>query len=180
MRKLTMEELNRVSPKTYKQQQNEKIVVVLDNIRSMHNVGAAFRTADAFGAGHLYLCGLTGKPPHREIEKTALGATDSVSWTYYEQTTDLLPILQQAGYQLIAIEQTTQSIALQDFPFAPTQNYALIFGNEVFGVADEVMPHCNFAIEIPQEGTKHSLNVSVCVGVVLWQYIARVKLANHF
>jgi 23S rRNA (guanosine2251-2'-O)-methyltransferase len=174
MRKLSMEELNRVSPEIYKQQHNAQVVLVLDNVRSMHNVGSAFRTADAFGVGHLYLCGVTGQPPHREIEKTALGATESVSWTYNEQTVKVLQDLQQADYQIVAIEQTDKSIPLQDFVFEPTKKYAFVFGNEVFGVDDSVMPYCNHAIEIPQSGTKHSLNISVCVGVVLWQY--KVKM----
>jgi 23S rRNA (guanosine2251-2'-O)-methyltransferase len=165
-----MEELNRISPTTYRQLPNQQIVVVLDNIRSMHNVGAAFRTADAFGIGHIYLCGLTAQPPHREIEKTALGATDSVAWTYYAQTTEALTLLKQFDYQLVAIEQTDKSIALQDFLFEKTQKYALIFGNEVFGVEEQCLPYCDKAIEIPQSGTKHSLNISVCVGIVLWQY----------
>jgi tRNA G18 (ribose-2'-O)-methylase SpoU len=170
MRKLTMEELNRVSVEEYKQQDNNKLVLVLDNIRSMHNVGSTFRTADSFGVGHIYLCGITAQPPHREIEKTALGATDSVSWTYTEKTAECLKNLQNLGYEIVAIEQTTRSIALQDFKFNKDKKYALVFGNEVFGVDDEAILLCNNAIEIPQSGTKHSLNISVCVGIVVWQY----------
>jgi tRNA G18 (ribose-2'-O)-methylase SpoU len=170
-----MEELNRISVEEYKQQESN-IVVVLDNIRSMHNVGAAFRTADSFGVGALYLCGITAQPPHREIEKTALGATDSVKWSYYTQTEDCLSQLIEAGYNIVAIEQTTNSIHLQNFDFQQDKKYALVFGNEVFGVSDEAIAKCEAAIEIPQSGTKHSLNISVCVGIVLWQYLLKVKL----
>jgi tRNA G18 (ribose-2'-O)-methylase SpoU len=167
-----MEELQRVSVAEYKSQNNDNLVIVLDNIRSMHNIGSAFRTADSFGVGHIYLCGISSQPPHREIEKTALGATESVSWTYSTETSACIAQLKTAGYQIIAIEQATESIALQDFAFEKDQKYALVFGNEVFGVADEVLEMCDKAIEIPQVGTKHSLNISVCVGIVVWQYVA--------
>ncbi len=177
MRKLTMEELNRVSVEEYKQQNNNNnLVIVLDSIRSMHNVGSTFRTADSFGVGHIYLCGITAKPPHREIEKTALGATESVSWTYIENTVNCLQSLQSLGYETLCIEQTTNSISLQDFEFSKDKKYALVFGNEVFGVDDEAILLCQQAIEIPQSGTKHSLNISVCVGVIVWQYLVKVGI----
>lgn len=174
MRKLSMEELNRVTVEEYKEQNNPNLVLVLDSIRSMHNVGSAFRTADSFGVGHIYLCGITAQPPHREIEKTALGATNSVSWTYSEQIADCMTTLKKSDYEIIAIEQTTNSIALQNFDFKTDKKYALVFGNEVFGVSDEAISVCDAAIEIPQSGTKHSLNISVCVGIVVWQYLAKV------
>jgi 23S rRNA (guanosine2251-2'-O)-methyltransferase len=176
LRKLTMAELNRISVDEYQQQQSN-IVVVLDNIRSMHNVGSTFRTADSFGVGEVFLCGITAQPPHREIEKTALGATESVKWTHETDTVLCLEKLKMAGYNLVAIEQTTNSTALQNFDFDSTQKYALVFGNEVFGVSDEAIAICQAAIEIPQSGTKHSLNISVCVGVVLWQYLQKTQLA---
>lgn len=170
MRKLQVEELNRISPDSYQAQASDNLVIVLDNIRSMHNVGSTFRTADGFGVKKIYLCGITATPPHREIEKTALGATETVAWEHQANTIDALTQLRQDGYQIVAVEQTSSSVLLQNFPFEPQQKYALVFGNEVFGVTDEALKYCDKAIEIPQIGSKHSLNISVCVGIVVWQY----------
>jgi 23S rRNA (guanosine2251-2'-O)-methyltransferase len=170
MRKLQVEELNRISPDSYQSKASDNLVIVLDNVRSMHNVGSTFRTADGFGVKKICLCGITATPPHREIEKTALGATETVAWEHYPQTIDALTLLRQEGYQIVAVEQTTQSVLLQNFVFEPTQKYALVFGNEVFGVTDEALKYCEKSIEIPQVGSKHSLNISVCVGILVWQY----------
>lgn len=168
MRKLKMQELGRVSVDEFKKQKKTPIVVVLDNIRSMHNVGSAFRTADAFACQKIYLCGITAKPPHREIHKTALGASNSMDWVHYQEVGEALEILKKEGYQIIAIEQIDQSVLLQDFKSKEGEKYAFVFGNEVFGVSDEALPFCDLALEIPQIGTKHSLNISVSLGIVIW------------
>lgn len=173
MRKLTMDELNRASIDEFKESTKHPVVVVLDNIRSMHNVGAAFRTSDAFKIEQLVLCGITARPPHREIHKTALGATDTVAWVHEENTVDAVKKLKNAGYQIVIVEQTTDSIFLQDFPFDAQTKYAFVFGNEAFGVSDETLPFGDKSLEIPQFGTKHSLNISVSLGVVLWDYVRR-------
>ena len=168
MKKLKMQELGRVSVEQFKQQEKTPIVIVLDNIRSMHNVGSAFRTADAFACQKIYLCGITAKPPHREIHKTALGASDSVSWEHFEDVKEALEQLKKEDYQIIAVEQTDKSVLLQDFETKKGEKYAFVFGNEVFGVSDEALPFCDSALEIPQIGTKHSLNISVSLGIVIW------------
>ena len=173
MRKLSVEELNRVSVEEFKKQTDKSLVLVLDSVRSMHNVGSVFRTADAFGAEKIVLCGITGTPPHREIHKTALGATESVNWEHEQDIIEAIGKLKSEGYRIVAVEQTDQSVSLQDFTVEQEEKYAFVFGNEVFGVNDEVIPHCDFALEIPQFGTKHSLNIAVSVGIVVWQY--RVK-----
>ena len=169
-----MEELNRASVEEFKEQEKLPIVLVLDNVRSLHNVGSAFRTADAFAVRKIYLCGITGTPPHKEINKTALGATESVNWEHFTNTTDLVQQLKSDEYQIIAIEQADRSVSLADFTPATGQKYALIFGNEVFGVEDEVMQQADTVIEIPQFGTKHSLNISVAVGVVVWDFLSKL------
>ena len=174
MKKLSMDELNRVSVEEFKNKKKTSIVVVLDNVRSMHNVGSFFRTADAFQVEKIYLCGITGTPPNREINKTALGATDSVSWEYVDQAIHLFPSYREKDYQIIALEQTTQSIPLQGFLVESTGKYVLIFGNEVFGVKEEVLEQCDHALEIPQFGTKHSFNVSVTGGIVLWEFFRKM------
>ena len=166
MRKLSMDELNRPSPQDFADQKKLSVVVVLDNIRSLSNIGSFFRTADAFKMESIYLCGITACPPHREIQKTALGATETVVWQYFENTEVAIDHLKIAGYTIIAIEQTAQSIPLWDF--IAVEKTALIFGNEVDGVSDEALEKCHHAVEIPQSGTKHSLNVAVCGGIVLW------------
>ena len=171
MKKLSTTELKRVSVDDFKSTRKIPLVVVLDNLRSMHNVGAAFRTGDAFAIEKIFLCGITAKPPHRDIQKTALGATDSVAWEYTESTVDALKQLKEEGYQICVIEQTDESITLDEFVFKQDGKYAVVFGNEAFGVEDSVLPYADVALEIPQYGTKHSLNVSVCLGVVLWEAV---------
>ena len=158
-----------------KLKKKNEFVIVLDNVRSMNNVGSAFRTCDAFAAQKLYLTGITATPPHREITKTAIGAQDSVDWEYAEETTVLLDDLKNQGFQIVAIEQTDASISLADFNPKEDKRYAFVFGNEVFGVSDEALEKADLALEIPQYGTKHSLNISVCCGIVSWDYISKRK-----
>ncbi len=176
MRKLKMEELNRVSVDEFKTLPKIPVVLVLDNVRSLHNVGSAFRTGDAFRVEKIYLCGITGTPPNKEINKTALGATESVEWEHVVDTAQLAQKLKAGGYTLIALEQAENTTLLQDFIPDPDTKYAFIFGNEVFGVSDEVMPMVDTVVEIPQFGTKHSLNISVTVGVVVWDYLCKTEL----
>ncbi|MCQ2321899.1 MAG: RNA methyltransferase [Bacteroidales bacterium] len=176
MHKLSMEELNRLTKEQYETVDKLPIIIVLDNIRSLSNVGAVFRTADAFRIGELYLCGITACPPHREIHKTALGADETVKWQYFETTEEACKTLKGKGYQIYAVEQIEGSQMLQDFKFKP--NTALIMGNEVEGVSDEVLPYCDGALELPQEGTKHSLNVSVCAGIVMWETFHQLHLGK--
>lgn len=166
MRKLSMDELNRVSVNEFLDSPKIQVVIVLDNIRSLNNIGAFFRTADAFQIEAIYLCGITACPPHREIHKTALGATETVVWKHFPSAQEALQELSQKGYQLICVEQTSESIPLWDF--RPEQKSAFVFGNEVDGVSDQAISMCNRAVEIPQAGTKHSLNVSICGGIVMW------------
>ncbi len=173
MRKLSMDELNRKSVAGFKQAEKNPIVLVLDNIRSMHNVGSIFRTADAFLVKAIYLCGYTPKPPHRDINKTALGATETVDWTYFATTTEAVQLLQHIDYEILAIEQAENSLMLQDVAAVPGKNLALVFGNEVEGVSDAVLRYCHGCIEIPQLGMKHSLNVSVAAGIVLWEFVRK-------
>ncbi len=168
-----MEELGRKSVEDFKLADKKPLVVVMDNIRSMHNVGSVFRTADAFLISGICLCGFTPQPPHRDIHKTALGATDSVDWLYYEHTVDAVLALKARGYKVLAIEQTEGSIMLDQYvdKHLPT---AFVFGNEVDGVSDEVIQVCDGVIEIPQWGMKHSLNISVAAAVVLWEFVRKV------
>jgi 23S rRNA (guanosine2251-2'-O)-methyltransferase len=176
MRKLTMAELNRVAVADFKSTPKSPVVLVLDNVRSMHNVGAIFRTADAFALSNIWLCGITPCPPHREITKTALGSEESMAWEYADETVAAVAALKQAGYQVVAVEQTTDSVALPQFQPTPGQPLALVLGNEVFGVDDAVLALCNLAVEIPQFGTKHSLNVGVAAGVVLWDALVKLHV----
>ncbi|MGV8880159.1 MAG: RNA methyltransferase [Sphingobacteriaceae bacterium] len=176
MRKLKLEELGRTSVAAFKQQEKLPVTVILDSVRSMHNVGSIFRTADGFAVEQVILCGITGRPPHREIEKTALGATHSIKWQYFAEAVDALTALRADGYQIIAIEQAEQSIMLHEFMPLEGQKYALIFGNEVNGVSDEVMQIIDECIEIPQFGTKHSFNIVVSAGIVLWDFFAKFNL----
>ncbi|MFD2595864.1 RNA methyltransferase [Sphingobacterium griseoflavum] len=176
MQKLSMEQLNRPDVESFKAQDKTPIVIVLDNVRSMHNVGSTFRTADGFAVEKILLCGITGTPPHREIEKTALGATQSVVWEHVEDTLDAVRSLKKNGYTVVAIEQAADSTALHDISVETTKKYAFVFGNEVHGVSDQVMQEIAHCIEIPQFGTKHSLNVSVTVGIILWHFIQKLKL----
>ena len=174
MRKLSMDELNRLSKEDFEQAEKLPIIIVLDNIRSLSNVGSFFRTADAFRIGELMLCGITACPPHREIHKTALGADETVKWRYFETTEAACQKLKAEGYRIFAIEQIEDSMPLQDFKFEPHTAY--ILGNEVEGVSEEALPYCEGAIELPQEGTKHSINVSVCAGIVMWKLFEQLHL----
>lgn len=176
MRKLSLKELNRVDIPTFKKQAKTPVVLVLDNVRSALNVGSAFRTADAFALEKIYLCGITAKPPHREILKTAIGATASMEWEYVPNTLRAIEQLRQSDYTILAIEQADKSTNLQDFKIEKNKKYALIFGNEVMGVSNEVMPKIDACLEVPQFGTKHSLNISVCIGVVTWELMRQYLL----
>ncbi|NLA24121.1 MAG: RNA methyltransferase [Bacteroidales bacterium] len=169
MRKLKITELNRLTPKEYEQATKNNVVVILDNIRSLNNVGSVFRTVDAFKLHSIILCGITATPPHNDIHKTALGAEDTVNWEYFEKTEDIVNKLKNDGYKIIAVEQVDTSISLEKHHFNKDEKYALIFGNEVKGVQQKVIDLCDFSIEIPQFGTKHSLNISVSAGIVLWE-----------
>lgn len=151
------------------------MVLVLDNVRSMMNTGSVFRTADAFLLEGIYLCGITATPPHREIHKTALGATESVYWEYFEETSQAIARLREKGFQVLALEQAGGSVALQDFRPVAKQKYALVFGHEVKGVGEEVLKLCDGCLEIPQFGTKHSLNVSVTAGIVVWDFHCKLR-----
>ena len=173
MRKLQMEELNRISVEDFKETNKNNFCIILDDIRSMNNVGSAFRTADAFLVEKIYLCGITATPPHREIEKTALGSTESVAWEHRENVIDLVKELQANGYVVLAVEQVESSLKLNDFQPKPNQKYAFVFGNEVFGVNQEVVELSNNCLEIPQFGTKHSLNISVTVGIICWDFVSK-------
>ena len=175
VQKLKLEELGRIDVETFKQSSKTPLVVVLDNVRSMHNVGAVFRTADAFLVEKILLCGITPQPPHREIHKAALGATESVDWAYFESVTEALQSIKSEGYRVVGVEQTTGSQVITEFDFAKSQKYALVLGNEVEGISDEVLPLCDDFLEIPQQGTKHSLNVSVCGGIVMWEFFKHLK-----
>ena len=170
MKKLKTSELNRKDIETFKSAEKIPVCVILDNVRSMLNVGSVFRTCDAFLVEKLYLCGITGQPPHREIQKTALGATETVDWEYHQNISALIETLKNNGYSIIGIEQTDESIQLNRFQIMGNTKYALVFGNEVEGISDEIMNHLDSSIEIPQLGVKHSLNVSVAVGIVLYRF----------
>jgi tRNA G18 (ribose-2'-O)-methylase SpoU len=171
MRKWSMDELGRKTVAAFKQADKNRVMVVLDNIRSMHNVGSVFRTADAFLIEGICLCGYTPQPPHRDIQKTALGATETVDWMHLEQTIDAVEQLKAKGYQVYAIEQAEGSISLEQISYGLDEKIALVFGNEVEGVDAEVLKVCHGCIEIPQLGMKHSLNISVAAGIVLWKVV---------
>ncbi|MCD6556807.1 MAG: RNA methyltransferase [Bacteroidales bacterium] len=175
MRKLKNSELGRKSIEEYKQSSKIPLTIVLDNIRSMNNIGSVFRTSDAFSVEKIFLCGITAQPPHNDIRKTALGATESVDWEYFDTTEDAVNRLKSEEYIIISIEQAENSILLQDFEIDTEKKYALIFGNEVKGVQQNIVDMSNYCIEIPQEGTKHSLNISVSAGVVLWDLYKKIK-----
>ncbi|REH56377.1 SpoU rRNA methylase family protein [Tenacibaculum gallaicum] len=175
MRKLKNNELGRKTVEEFKQTDKTPLIVVLDNIRSLNNVGSVFRTSDAFLIEKIYLCGITATPPNKEIHKTALGATESVDWEYVENTVDLVEKLQSENVKVLAIEQAENSTMLDTFTPEPNQKHAVIFGNEVKGVQQEVVSASNVCIEIPQLGTKHSLNISVSCGVVLWDLFTKIK-----
>jgi len=173
-RKVSMEELNRLSLEDYRLAPKHSFVFVLDDIRSLNNVGSVFRTSDAFRAEKIFLCGLTGTPPHRDITKTALGADESVEWEKCAEVMELLARLKAEGYIVVALEQAEGSTQLQDFAPEPNRKYAFVLGNEVFGVNEEVVRQSDICLEIPQFGTKHSLNVSVSAGIVAWDYVSKM------
>lgn len=172
----SMQELGRMDATRFKASEKFPFRIVLDNVRSMHNIGSCFRTCDAFRVERLYLCGITATPPHREIEKAALGATLSVEWEYHQDTLQVVKSLAESGFEVYAVEQVHGSVALQDFAPSPGKKIAFVFGNEVEGVSQEVVNACSGALEIPQFGTKHSLNVSVSIGMVLWQTFGAFRL----
>ncbi|MDA7501837.1 TrmH family RNA methyltransferase [Chitinophagales bacterium] len=177
MQKLKLQELGRLSEEDFQEAEKAGICVILDNVRSAHNVGAAFRSSDAFLVDQVVLRGICAKPPHKDIRKTALGATETVHWNHYaNEDNSWIDELKAEGYLLVAAEQTTKSLALHNFPIDRNAKYALVFGHEVSGVSDELLAHCVNAVEIPQFGTKHSFNVSVSVGIILWHFYSKLKL----
>jgi 23S rRNA (guanosine2251-2'-O)-methyltransferase len=175
MRKLKNEELNRLSVPAFKDAEKLPIVIVLDNVRSLHNIGSVFRTADAFRIETICLCGITASPPHREIHKTALGATESVNWKYYPTSLSALEELRSENFIIVSLEQAENSLFLHDFMPESGKKYAFIFGNEVTGVGEELIEKSDMLIEIPQFGTKHSLNISVSVGILVWDYFSKIR-----
>jgi 23S rRNA (guanosine2251-2'-O)-methyltransferase len=175
MQKLKTNELNRLTVGEFKKVEKLPVVIVLDNIRSQNNIGSIFRTADAFRISEIHLCGITATPPHREIHKTALGATESVSWKYFPSTLDSVKELKAAGFNICAVEQTTESIPVNQYIIPENTRIAVVFGNEVHGVDEHVIKDVDFCIEIPQFGTKHSLNVSVAVGIILWDLFKKIN-----
>ncbi|MCF6182272.1 RNA methyltransferase [Lutibacter sp.] len=175
MRKLKNSELGRLNVDEFKKKDKTPIIVILDNVRSLNNIGSVFRTSDAFLIEKIYLCGITAKPPHKDIHKTALGATETVEWEYVEDTLILVEKLKSLKFKVLAIEQVENSIMLNNFTLEKNQKYAVIFGNEVKGVQQDVVSASDYCIEIPQFGTKHSLNISVSVGVVLWDLVKKMK-----
>ncbi|MGI9530131.1 RNA methyltransferase [Lutimonas sp.] len=178
MRKLKNSELNRLNIDQFKDTTKIPLIVILDNIRSLNNIGSVFRTSDAFLIKKIYLCGITAKPPHKEIHKTALGATESVDWQYVENTTDLIKDLQSEGIKILSIEQAESSVSLEQFKVVKGETYAVIFGNEVKGVSQEAVNLSDQCLEIPQYGTKHSLNISVSCGIVLWDLFKKIKFKS--
>lgn len=175
MKKLKLEELGRISVNEFKEARKLPVCVVLDNVRSLHNVGSVFRTADAFRIEKIYLTGITGTPPHREIQKSALGATESVAWEYFETPALAIQQLKNQNYKIVVIEQTTESKPLHEFIPDPQLKYGVVLGNEVEGVSEEVIQLTDLALEIPQHGTKHSLNISVCFGIVAWDLFRKLN-----
>ena len=173
MQKIKNEDLGRKSTDEFKQSVKLPVVLVLDNVRSLNNVGSAFRTADAFLLERIILCGITGQPPNKEIQKTALGATETVSWSYFKTTLEAIKDLKQKGYKVYSVEQVKGSISLQNLSYSNNESIALVFGNEIYGVEQDVINACDGCIEIPQLGTKHSLNISVSIGIVLWEVAKR-------
>lgn len=176
MRKLKITELNRITAEEFKTAEKLPLVVVLDHVRSLYNVGSVFRSSDAFRVESICLCGITATPPHAEIHKTALGAEDTVDWKYYARTQDAIYDLKSAGWEVWAVEQVEGSVMLQDFEPEKGKKYAIVLGNEVKGVQQEVVDQCDGCIEIPQFGTKHSLNVSVTAGILIWDFACKLKL----
>lgn len=175
MKKKNIEDLHRISVETFKSTKKKPLIVVLDNVRSLHNVGSVFRTSDAYLVEKIFLCGITAVPPSAEIHKTALGAEDTVQWEYAENTVAVVDSLKANGYKVIAIEQVEESVSLNDFVIDDNRKYAVIFGNEVKGVQQSVIDQCDACIELPQFGTKHSLNVSVTAGIVIWEFSKQMQ-----
>lgn len=175
MRKLKITELNRISAEQFKEAKKLPLIVVLDNVRSQYNVGSVFRTSDAFRVESIYLCGISATPPHQEIHKTALGAEDTVEWKYFKNTIEAIKKLKEAGYFIYSIEQVEGSVMLQDLHLDNTKKYAIVLGNEVKGVQQEVVNLSDGCIEIPQFGTKHSLNVSTTAGIVIWDFFKKMQ-----
>ena len=175
MRKLENSELNRMSINDFKDASKTPLIIVLNDIRSLNNIGSVFRTSDAFLIEKIFLCGITATPPNKEIHKTALGATETVAWEHYENVLQVIEELKSEGVKVFAIEQVESSIFLQDFEIEKNQKYALVFGNEVFGVTQKAVEICNGTIEIPQLGTKHSLNIAVSAGIVIWDFFKKMK-----
>lgn len=173
MRKLKNEELNRLGTDEFKKAKKLNACIILDDVRSLNNVGSAFRTADAFRVEKIWLCGITGAPPHRDINKTALGATDTVNWEHAKDISSLIRLLQNDGWTICSVEQADHSTSLYDFQPDPNKKYAFVFGNEVFGVDEKMVKESDLVLEIPQYGTKHSLNISVSIGVVIWDFISK-------
>jgi tRNA G18 (ribose-2'-O)-methylase SpoU len=176
MRKLRNEELNRLTVDQFKASKKIPVTVVLDNVRSQHNIGSVFRTVDAFRLEKILLCGITATPPHREIHKTALGATESVSWEYHKSTLDAISELRKKQYRIISVEQTENAITLQQFRLVQGNAYALVFGHEIKGVDQSIVDLSDACLEIPQYGTKHSLNIAVAAGIVLWEVFKQFPL----
>lgn len=175
MHKLSMDELGRKTVPEFHESEKTPLLLVLENIRSMHNVGSVFRTADAFLLEGIYLCGYTPVPPHRDIHKTALGATETVQWKYFKDTVEAIKELRSSDYEIWAVEQAVESIPLQDFIPPVEHPIALIFGNEVSGISESALSQCDGCIEIPQYGMKHSLNISVTAGMVVWEVFNKIK-----
>ena len=175
MKKLSMDELQRSSIKDFKDSEKYPLVVVLDSVRSMSNVGSIFRTCDGFAVEKLYLCGITAQPPHKEITKTALGATESVDWEYHQDVVELVNQLKNEHFKVFLIEQTDNSIMLDQFQYQPQDKIAIVLGNEVFGVDEKLLPICDGVIEIPQYGTKHSFNVTIAGGIVIWEMVKQMN-----
>ncbi|WP_253474293.1 RNA methyltransferase [Flavobacterium sp. HSC-61S13] len=178
MRKLANSELNRINPDEFKDATKSPLILVLDDIRSLHNIGSVFRTSDAFLIEKIYLCGITATPPNKEIHKTALGATETVAWEYATDVVEVLEKLKAEGVSLQAVEQVVHSVMLNDFKIIPEQKYALVFGNEVKGVSQKAIDYCDGVIEIPQLGTKHSLNISVSAGIVVWDLFQKINASS--
>jgi tRNA G18 (ribose-2'-O)-methylase SpoU len=176
MRKRLNKELGRKTVREFSESEKIAIVIILDNVRSQNNIGSIFRTADAFLIERIILCGITSTPPHRDIHKTALGATESVEWNYYAETKMAVAELKKDGYIIVAVEQVDGAFELQDFQVLPGSRYALIFGHEINGVSQEVVDMCDHSIEIPQFGTKHSFNIAVSAGIVLWEFSRKMKI----
>lgn len=174
MRKLSIDELNRISIEEFKNSEKIPLVVVLDNIRSLHNIGSVFRTCDAFRVKKIFLCGITATPPHKDIHKTALGATESVDWSYHNKSLEVVKKLKSEGYTILSVEQTEKSTGLEELILNREKKYVVVLGHEVRGVDQEIINISEASIEIPQYGTKHSLNVSVSAGIVIWEFFKKI------